>query len=73
MISVKCGSCGMVFNLTEESAASRRIVKCPNCLAEIPDSIATSVLQLSKALVENPDSWKIYILPSHEELCKLQL
>lgn len=73
MISLKCGRCEMVFNLTEAVAASRRIERCPNCLAEIPDSITTSVFQLAKSLIENNNNWKVYIVPSPEELRKLQL
>lgn len=62
MISLKCGNCGIEYNLTIENVASMKAsAKCPNCGAEMPKEFAGALGDLSKALQTRADSWKVCV------------
>lgn len=46
MISLKCGKCGMVHNLTEDHVVGRGYgFYCPNCGEPLPSSLENAILQ----------------------------
>lgn len=73
MISIKCANCGMVHNLTENKVIGRGFdFYCPNCREKLPNDLIQVILQYSEFHARET-KWGIYILPSPEELRKLQL
>jgi hypothetical protein len=73
MVSIKCGSCGMVFNLSEEGIKNNTAIDmCPNCRTRMPVGIRATMPAFLTALSDS-DNWKVYIVPEPEELRKLQL
>ena len=73
MISLKCGKCGMVHNLTEDHVVGRGYgFYCPNCGEPLPSSLENAIFQFAKRVPEF-NGWEAYILPPPEELRKLQL
>lgn len=73
MVSIKCGKCGMVHNLTEDHIVGRGSgFYCPNCDEQYPAPVQGALYEYACRFPSFGD-WKVYVLPSPEELRKLQL
>mgnify|MGYP001004201801 CR=1 FL=1 len=61
MITLKCGNCGMEYNLDEKSvAAGQASIKCPNCRTQIPQTLAGSLGDFARAITsEKSGNWKV--------------